>query len=104
MKNDSENEFNVTASVAQGTKCIRCWKVLIEVGQWRQHPYLCLRCVDAVLYHDTGEGLYEHAIKNFDSAYCKAIKQGSSAYCKAIKQGSSKEEAENIAGKWNNHG
>ena len=36
------------ASLAAGSKCDRCWKVLAEVGQTAAHPALCLRCVDAV--------------------------------------------------------
>jgi len=38
------------AEVAQapGTKCVRCWKVLPEVGTHAAHPGLCLRCADAV--------------------------------------------------------
>ena len=36
------------ASVAQGQKCERCWRVLEEVGTDRRHPTLCLRCVGAV--------------------------------------------------------
>ena len=36
------------ATLAPGSKCDRCWKVLEEVGQTESHPTLCLRCVDAV--------------------------------------------------------
>jgi isoleucyl-tRNA synthetase len=35
-------------SPAPGTKCVRCWRVLEEVGQQPGHPLLCARCADAV--------------------------------------------------------
>ena len=35
-------------SLAAGTKCARCWRVLPEVGSVAAHPALCLRCADAV--------------------------------------------------------
>lgn len=34
--------------VASGHKCVRCWKVLDEVGSNSDYPELCLRCVDVV--------------------------------------------------------
>ncbi len=33
---------------ASGAKCVRCWKVLPEVGSNATHPSLCLRCSDVV--------------------------------------------------------
>jgi isoleucyl-tRNA synthetase len=33
---------------AAGEKCVRCWRVLEEVGSNAKHPSLCLRCSDAV--------------------------------------------------------
>jgi isoleucyl-tRNA synthetase len=33
---------------ASGDKCVRCWRVLPEVGSSASHPGLCLRCTDAV--------------------------------------------------------
>ncbi len=38
----------VHVEVAPGTKCVRCWRVLDEVGSRAAHPGLCLRCTDAV--------------------------------------------------------
>jgi isoleucyl-tRNA synthetase len=35
-------------SIAPGAKCVRCWRVLEEVGTVAAHPGLCLRCADAV--------------------------------------------------------
>ncbi len=37
-----------TVTPAPGTKCVRCWRVLPEVGTVAAHPTLCLRCADAV--------------------------------------------------------
>jgi isoleucyl-tRNA synthetase len=39
---------NVT--LAPGEKCLRCWRVLPEVGASAAHPGLCRRCEDAVEY------------------------------------------------------
>jgi isoleucyl-tRNA synthetase len=36
------------ASLAAGSKCARCWKVLPEVGRNHAHPLLCERCADAL--------------------------------------------------------
>lgn len=33
---------------AEGSKCLRCWRVLPEVGSQVVHPGLCLRCSDVV--------------------------------------------------------
>jgi len=35
-------------SPAPGSKCVRCWRVLPEVGTQTGHPGLCARCTDAV--------------------------------------------------------
>jgi isoleucyl-tRNA synthetase len=43
-----EAEPDATISLAPGTKCARCWRVLEEVGTQPKHPALCLRCTDAV--------------------------------------------------------
>jgi isoleucyl-tRNA synthetase len=37
-----------TVTPAPGAKCVRCWRVLPEVGTVAAHPALCLRCADAV--------------------------------------------------------
>ncbi len=39
---------SIRADVAPGTKCVRCWRVLKEVGTDSGYPTLCLRCADAV--------------------------------------------------------
>ncbi|WP_222548365.1 isoleucine--tRNA ligase [Asaia lannensis] len=33
---------------AEGSKCLRCWRVLPEVGSQTEYPGLCLRCSDVV--------------------------------------------------------
>ena len=38
----------VVPTLAEGTKCARCWQVLEEVGKSAAHPLLCLRCEAAV--------------------------------------------------------
>jgi len=38
----------VTFAKAAGTKCVRCWMVLSEVGKDKGHPDLCRRCAAAV--------------------------------------------------------
>jgi isoleucyl-tRNA synthetase len=35
-------------TLAAGQKCVRCWRVLTEVGSIAAHPTLCARCADAV--------------------------------------------------------
>jgi isoleucyl-tRNA synthetase len=41
-------EPDATITLASGTKCARCWRVLEEVGTQPKHPALCRRCTDAV--------------------------------------------------------
>jgi isoleucyl-tRNA synthetase len=33
---------------AEGHKCARCWMVLTEVGESKEHPDLCRRCIAAI--------------------------------------------------------
>ncbi len=40
----------VEVNKAEGTKCERCWQVLSEVGEHKDHPDLCHRCHDAVIH------------------------------------------------------
>jgi isoleucyl-tRNA synthetase len=44
----AQNADLANARVANGTKCVRCWRVLPEVGTQAKHPTLCERCTDAV--------------------------------------------------------
>jgi isoleucyl-tRNA synthetase len=41
-------EVAATVTLAPGQKCLRCWRVLPEVGASAAHPGLCRRCEDAV--------------------------------------------------------
>ncbi len=38
----------VVVTLAEGEKCGRCWKVLVEVGTDAAHPDLCHRCATVV--------------------------------------------------------
>jgi isoleucyl-tRNA synthetase len=42
----------VAFAKAPGSKCVRCWRILPEVGKSAAHPHLCLRCEAAVAEHD----------------------------------------------------
>jgi isoleucyl-tRNA synthetase len=44
----AEGEPPAIITPAPGEKCVRCWRVLEEVGQQPKHPTLCMRCADAV--------------------------------------------------------
>ncbi len=44
--------LQVAIEPAPGDKCVRCWRVLPEVGSVAAHAALCLRCADAVLACD----------------------------------------------------
>ncbi|HOY10829.1 MAG TPA: zinc finger domain-containing protein, partial [Candidatus Omnitrophota bacterium] len=44
-------EFPKTAIIIQkayGNKCVRCWNYSPQVGQSREHPELCERCLPVV--------------------------------------------------------
>ena len=44
---------SVVPERADGDKCERCWKVLDEVGDDLEHPTVCVRCADAVRFHQS---------------------------------------------------
>jgi isoleucyl-tRNA synthetase len=46
----AEGEPAAEVSRAPGDKCLRCWRVLPEVGAAPASPGLCLRCTDAVAH------------------------------------------------------
>ena len=52
FKIDEVAGASVSFAKAEGAKCVRCWKVLPEVGKNATHPHLCLRCEAAVSEHD----------------------------------------------------
>ncbi len=46
--------IGVLVTQAQGEKCVRCWKILPEVGKIQSFPDLCQRCAQAVEKIDSG--------------------------------------------------
>ncbi len=46
--------YAVIATTATGEKCVRCWRVLEDVGTHR-HPGLCARCDDVIGRQERGE-------------------------------------------------
>jgi len=40
----------VVINNAEGQKCERCWQILPEVGQKKDHPHLCYRCYNVVTH------------------------------------------------------
>ena len=44
---DDIRDVGVVVNLAEGQKCVRCWKVLPDVGS-HDHPEVCARCSDAV--------------------------------------------------------
>ena len=44
----TDDTLSANFALATGEKCIRCWKVLPEVGENKEHPQLCRRCAKAV--------------------------------------------------------
>jgi isoleucyl-tRNA synthetase len=49
-RGEADPDSRPSASIhrAEGRKCLRCWKVLEEVGLDHEHPGLCLRCAAVV--------------------------------------------------------
>ena len=47
----SAPQLEATISKAEGCKCERCWKILPEVGNDKEHKGLCARCADAVRWY-----------------------------------------------------
>jgi isoleucyl-tRNA synthetase len=44
----SKGAFFAQAKPAAGTKCERCWRFTIDVGQEEKYPTVCLRCAEAL--------------------------------------------------------
>ena len=42
----------VSVARAKGTKCARCWKYSVSVGENDDHPAICWKCVEVVEGHD----------------------------------------------------
>ena len=47
----SAPKMDIIISKAGGCKCERCWKILKEVGEDKEHKNLCYRCVNAVRWY-----------------------------------------------------
>jgi isoleucyl-tRNA synthetase len=43
-----DEELRIVVSKADGEKCERCWHFETTVGQSKEHPTICARCVDAI--------------------------------------------------------
>ena len=52
----SNDEIWVAVSASAHTKCVRCWHHREDVGQVKEHPELCGRCIDNI----SGEGETRH--------------------------------------------
>lgn len=42
----ADNKIEVVS--AEGSKCSRCWNFRVDVGENKEHPSICLRCVEAI--------------------------------------------------------
>ncbi len=49
LSDASESGINVAVLQASGTKCARCWKYSLEVGENAEYPELCNACREAVI-------------------------------------------------------
>lgn len=47
-KLENGQRLRVTTRASTHTKCVRCWHLREDVGQHKEHPELCGRCVDNV--------------------------------------------------------
>lgn len=48
---EDTNEIRIDVQLSEGQKCVRCWKILPEVGSDPEYPDLTLRDADAVRYY-----------------------------------------------------
>jgi isoleucyl-tRNA synthetase len=44
----NEGEFNIEVKKAEGQKCIRCWNWKKDIGEDKEFPQICTRCVKAI--------------------------------------------------------
>ncbi|MCF7874495.1 MAG: isoleucine--tRNA ligase [Candidatus Omnitrophica bacterium] len=44
----NEAEFNIEVKKAEGQKCIRCWNWKKDIGENKEFPQICTRCVKAI--------------------------------------------------------
>jgi len=75
-KHDTDlHGVRVVVSLAPGWKCIRCRKVLPEVGLCEEHPELCMRCV-AVVEPEIEIDIHAWAARRFDVFLAEYRAQG----------------------------
>ncbi|MDD5617577.1 MAG: isoleucine--tRNA ligase [Candidatus Omnitrophica bacterium] len=48
LKDKGKGENKIEALAADGKKCARCWNYRTDVGKDKEHPSICMRCVEAV--------------------------------------------------------
>ena len=50
------NPLTVEVSKADGAKCERCWNYSVQVGEDKEYPTVCERCLGVLREMDSGEG------------------------------------------------
>ncbi len=53
-------DLKIRAERAQGAKCERCWNYSVHVGESKDYPALCERCVAAVDEIERDGGVTSH--------------------------------------------
>ncbi len=48
IRSEEMPELYVAVRKAPGSKCLRCWNWSLSVGENKEHPQLCARCVEVV--------------------------------------------------------
>ncbi|MBL7130700.1 MAG: isoleucine--tRNA ligase [Candidatus Omnitrophica bacterium] len=48
LKKIKKGKNKIEVAFAEGKKCARCWNFRTDVGENKEHPTVCLRCVDAI--------------------------------------------------------
>ncbi|MFC1708581.1 isoleucine--tRNA ligase [Candidatus Omnitrophota bacterium] len=48
LKKIEKGESKIEVVSAEGQKCARCWNFRSDVGRNKEHPSICLRCVEAI--------------------------------------------------------
>jgi phage FluMu protein Com len=76
--------MTVSVSVATGTKCQRCWKILEEVGFHADYPDACFRCA-RVLEPDTS--VHDMAVMRWDWFFKKHCAAGHPVNTAIVKAG-----------------
>ena len=48
LKQREQADIKIKVVSAEGSKCSRCWNFRVDVGGNKEHPGICLRCVEAI--------------------------------------------------------